>query len=187
MASARSRFWQSRASVPAWREGWPSPGSRLVALTSGIHPRVRSASADGRIGLHTGKGRFRCAANFLTWSSPGFAMTNALATDAEETWAGAARRPQRHPRAVGRTLEALDLPVSIGGQLLEDFDAELSRVELRRLSYLQKMALVLSRRAWADSGLARHGPDPARACRWAPASATARRSSSPTSRCASGA
>ena len=56
----------------------------------------------------------------------------------------------------------MDLPVRIGGQLLEDFDAELSRVELRRLSYLQKMALVLGRRAWARQRLARHGSDPAR-------------------------
>ena len=46
----------------------------------------------------------------------------------------------------------LEMPVRIGGQLLEDFDGELTRVELRRLSYLQKMALVLSRRAWLDTG-----------------------------------
>jgi beta-ketoacyl ACP synthase len=52
----------------------------------------------------------------------------------------------------GPFVEELDLPVNIGGQLLEDFDGELSRVELRRLSYPQKMALVLSRRAWAHAG-----------------------------------
>lgn len=82
----------------------------------------------------------------------GFATTNSLATDAESTWAalldgGSGIRPLS-----GDFVGELDLPVTIGGQLLEDFDSELSRVELRRLSYPQKMALVLGRRAWADSG-----------------------------------
>lgn len=82
----------------------------------------------------------------------GLAMTNALAVDAEATWTalldgGSGIRPLS-----GAFVEDLDLPVRIGGQLLEDFDTELSRVELRRLSYPQKMALVLGRRAWAHSG-----------------------------------
>ncbi|MEU0494670.1 KasA/KasB family beta-ketoacyl-ACP synthase [Mycobacterium sp. NPDC006124] len=82
----------------------------------------------------------------------GFATTNALATDAEATWTalldgGCGIRPLS-----GEFVDELDLPVTIGGQLLEDFDSELSRVELRRLSYPQKMALVLGRRAWADCG-----------------------------------
>jgi beta-ketoacyl ACP synthase len=49
-------------------------------------------------------------------------------------------------------VEQYDLPVRIGGHLLEDFDDQLSRVELRRLSYLQKMSTVLSRRVWKDAG-----------------------------------
>ena len=82
----------------------------------------------------------------------GVAMTSALATDVEGTWAALIEgrsgiRPLSAP-----FVEELDLPVRIGGQLLEDFDGELTRVELRRLSYLQKMALVLSRRAWVDAG-----------------------------------
>jgi len=82
----------------------------------------------------------------------GLATTNALAVDAEATWAalldgGSGIRPLS-----GAFVEDLDLPVKIGGQLLEDFDTELSRVELRRLSYQQKMALVLGRRVWDHSG-----------------------------------
>ena len=49
-------------------------------------------------------------------------------------------------------VEEYDLPVRIGGHLLEDFDGELTRVELRRLSYLQKMSTVLGRRAWENAG-----------------------------------
>jgi beta-ketoacyl ACP synthase len=82
----------------------------------------------------------------------GFAMTNALASDAEETWAGLLDGGSGIRELSGAFVDELDLPVTIGGQLLEDFDSELSRVELRRLSYPQKMALILSRRAWAHSG-----------------------------------
>jgi beta-ketoacyl ACP synthase len=79
-------------------------------------------------------------------------MTSALATNAEDTWAALIDGRSGIRRLSGAFVEELDLPVSIGGQLLEDFDSELSRVELRRLSYLQKMALVLGRRAWSDAG-----------------------------------
>lgn len=82
----------------------------------------------------------------------GVAMTSALAADAEETWTAlidgrSGIRPLTEP-----FVEELGLPARIGGKLLEDFDSELTRVELRRLSYLQKMALLLGRRAWAHSG-----------------------------------
>ncbi len=82
----------------------------------------------------------------------GFAMTNALASDAEDTWAALLDGGSGIRQLSGSFVEELGLPVTIGGQLLEDFDTELSRVELRRLSYLQKMAVVLSRRAWANCG-----------------------------------
>jgi beta-ketoacyl ACP synthase len=42
--------------------------------------------------------------------------------------------------------------VRIGGHLLEEFDSELTRVELRRMIFLQKMATVLGRRVWANAG-----------------------------------
>lgn len=82
----------------------------------------------------------------------GVAMTTALATDAEDTWTALVDGRSGVSSLSAPFLAELDLPVRIGGQLLEDFDAELTRVELRRLSYLQKMALVLSRRAWLDAG-----------------------------------
>ena len=82
----------------------------------------------------------------------GVAMTTALATTAEDTWSALLAGHSGIRALSGPFVEELDLPVRIGGQLLEDFDAELTRVELRRLSYLQKMALVLGRRAWLDCG-----------------------------------
>ncbi len=82
----------------------------------------------------------------------GVAMTTALATDVEGTWAALIEGRSGIGSLSAPFVTELDLPVRIGGQLLEDFDGELTRVELRRLSYLQKMALVLSRRAWSDAG-----------------------------------
>ncbi|HTI75107.1 MAG TPA: KasA/KasB family beta-ketoacyl-ACP synthase, partial [Mycobacterium sp.] len=43
-------------------------------------------------------------------------------------------------------------PVRIGGSLHESFDEHLSRVELRRLAFMQKMSLVLGRRLWKSAG-----------------------------------
>lgn len=82
----------------------------------------------------------------------GFAMTTALATDAEGTWK---RLLDGHSGI--RTLdddfiEKYDLPVRIGGHLLEDFNGDLTPEEIDRFSYLQKMATVIGRRAWEHAG-----------------------------------
>jgi beta-ketoacyl ACP synthase len=82
----------------------------------------------------------------------GVAMTTALATDAEKTW-----KLLQDGQSGIRTLddpfvEEFDLPVRIGGHLLEEFDNQLTRVELRRMGYLQKMSTVLSRRLWENAG-----------------------------------
>jgi len=79
-------------------------------------------------------------------------MTTALATDTEGTW----KRLQDGESGI-RTLDdyfvdLYDLPVRIGGHLLEDFESELDPEELDQLSYLQKMAVVVGRRAWESAG-----------------------------------
>jgi beta-ketoacyl ACP synthase len=96
-------------------------------------------------GLSTGNG-------FPDVVITGIALTTSLATDAEITWK-ALLDGQSGIRTLGDPfVEEFDLPVRIGGHLLEDFDSNLSRVELRRLSYVQRMATVLGRRVWADAG-----------------------------------
>jgi beta-ketoacyl ACP synthase len=82
----------------------------------------------------------------------GIAMTTALATDAETTW-----KLLLDSQSGIRTLddpyvEEYGLPVRIGGHLLEEFDSQLTRVELRRMSYLQKMSTVMGRRLWENAG-----------------------------------
>ena len=83
------------------------------------------------------------------------ASTTAVAADAEDTW-----QQLLAARSGIRVLDSwfvdeLDSPVRIGGQLRENFDAHLKRVELRRLAYMQKMSTVLGRRLWETAG----GPD----------------------------
>lgn len=82
----------------------------------------------------------------------GVAMTTALATDAEATWKALLDGQSGIRKLDDPFVEEFDLPVRIGGHLLEDFDSELTKVELRRLSYLQKMSTVLGRRVWKDAG-----------------------------------
>lgn len=45
-----------------------------------------------------------------------------------------------------------DLPVRIGGKLKSHPGAKLTRVEQRRHSYVEQLALVLGRRVWAAAG-----------------------------------
>jgi beta-ketoacyl ACP synthase len=82
----------------------------------------------------------------------GIAMTTALASDAETTW-----KLLLDGQSGIRTLddpfvEEFELPVRIGGHLVEEFDSQLTRIENRRLGYLQKMATVLNRRLWENAG-----------------------------------
>lgn len=80
------------------------------------------------------------------------ASTTAVAPDAEETW-----QQLLDGRSGVRELDKpfvseFDSPVRIGGPLREDFDDHLNRVELRRFAFMQKMAVVLSRRLWEQAG-----------------------------------
>ncbi|MGE0777910.1 KasA/KasB family beta-ketoacyl-ACP synthase [Mycolicibacterium sp.] len=78
----------------------------------------------------------------------GFAMTTALGTDAESTWQALldGRSGIRHLN--DSFVEEYDLPIRIGGHLLETFDEQLTAEENEQMSYVQKMAVVLGRRVW---------------------------------------
>ena len=80
------------------------------------------------------------------------AMTTALATDAETTWKRLLDGQSGIRKLDDPFIEQFGLPVCIGGHLLEDFDSELTRIELRRFLFLQKIATVVARRVWANAG-----------------------------------
>ncbi|MBV9090443.1 MAG: beta-ketoacyl-ACP synthase [Mycobacteriaceae bacterium] len=96
-------------------------------------------------GLSTGNG-------FPDVVVTGVAMTTALATDADSTWKRLLDGQSGIRKLEDPFVEQYNLPVRIGGHLLEEFDHQLSRVELRRLSYLQKMSTVVGRRVWENAG-----------------------------------
>jgi hypothetical protein len=81
----------------------------------------------------------------------GLAMTTAVASDAETTWAALLKSQSGIRRLDDPFVEEFNLPVRIGGHLVEEFDSQLTRVELRRMGYLQKMAAVLGRRVWDNA------------------------------------
>src|ERR1700754_661918 len=101
------------------------------------------------MGGHT---RLATGAGFPNVVVTGVAMTTALATDADSTWQKLLGGQSGIRKLEDPFVEQYDLPVRIGGHLLEDFDSELTRIELRRLSYLQKMSTVLGRRGWENAG-----------------------------------
>jgi beta-ketoacyl ACP synthase len=96
-------------------------------------------------GLATGSG-------FPNVVVTGYAMTTALATDANGTWKRLLDGESGIRTLDDPFVELYDLPVRIGGHLLEDFDGELTPQEQGRLSYLQKMSTVIGRRAWDHAG-----------------------------------
>jgi 3-oxoacyl-[acyl-carrier-protein] synthase II/beta-ketoacyl ACP synthase len=80
------------------------------------------------------------------------ASTTSLAPDAEQTWEFLLEGRSGIRELDMPFVEEFKSPVRIGGQLLESFDEHLSRVELRRHAYMQKMSLVLGRRLWDNAG-----------------------------------
>ncbi|WP_099022494.1 KasA/KasB family beta-ketoacyl-ACP synthase [Mycolicibacterium palauense] len=80
------------------------------------------------------------------------ASTTPIAADAEETWQGLLDGHSGIDVLDYPFIEEFHLPVHIGGRLLEEFDEHLTRIELRRLSYMQKMSTVLGRRVWDNAG-----------------------------------
>jgi beta-ketoacyl ACP synthase len=89
----------------------------------------------------------------------GIAMTTALATDVETTWKLLLDGQSGIRLLDDPFVEEYELPVRIGGHLLEEFDSQLDRVQNRRMGYLQKMATVLGRRVWENAGSPEVDPD----------------------------
>ena len=80
------------------------------------------------------------------------ASTTSIAPDAEKTWQALLDGQSGIRELDEPFVGEFDSPVRIGGPLQENLDDHLSRVELRRLAYMQKMSLVLGRRLWDNAG-----------------------------------
>ena len=80
------------------------------------------------------------------------ASSTALAPDAEDTWQQLLKGHSGIRKLDKPFVEEFKSEVRIGGELDDDFDANLTRIELRRMSFMQKMSRVLSRRLWQAAG-----------------------------------
>ena len=95
--------------------------------------------------LRTGDGFPNVVVTAITSTTP-------LASDAEDTWQLLLEGHSGIRLLDKPFVREFDSPVHIGGQLVENLDEHLGRVEMRRLSFMSKMATVLGRRLWEGAG-----------------------------------
>ncbi|MGV9822719.1 KasA/KasB family beta-ketoacyl-ACP synthase [Nocardia xishanensis] len=81
-----------------------------------------------------------------------YAATTSLADDMDTTWSELLRGQTGIGVLDDDFVAEFDLPVRIGGKLKAHPSARLSRVEQRRHSYVEQLALVLGRRVWQAAG-----------------------------------
>ncbi|MBB5916956.1 beta-ketoacyl ACP synthase [Nocardia transvalensis] len=80
------------------------------------------------------------------------AATTCLAPDLDTTWAGLLDGASGIAALDDDFVTDYDLPVRIGGKLKLHPGEHLSRIEQRRHSYVQQLALVLGRQVWEEAG-----------------------------------
>ncbi|UXA11591.1 beta-ketoacyl-ACP synthase [Mycobacterium sp. SMC-8] len=85
--------------------------------------------------------------------------TTALAADIESTWKGLLAGESGIRILEDDFVDKWDLPVRIGGHLVDNVDSHMTRIEMRRMSYVQRMSLLLSRRLWENAGKPEVDPD----------------------------
>ncbi len=80
------------------------------------------------------------------------AATTSLADDIDATWSGLLAGRSGIGRLDDDFVAEYDLPVRIGGKLKSQPGDQLTRIEQRRHSYVEQMALVLGRQVWRNAG-----------------------------------
>lgn len=90
--------------------------------------------------------------NFPNVVVTSLAATTSLAGDVDATWKGLLAGESGIGILDDPFIEEFDLPVRIGGHLKVSPDDSLTRVEIRRMSYVERLALVLGRQVWENAG-----------------------------------
>lgn len=80
------------------------------------------------------------------------AATTSIADDIDATWAGLLAGHSGIGALTDDFVAEYDLPVRIGGKLKSHPSARLTRIEQRRHSYVEQLALVLGRQVWHNAG-----------------------------------
>ena len=85
--------------------------------------------------------------------------TTSIAPDIESTWKGLLAGESGIHVLEDEFVTKWDLPVRIGGHLKEPLDPLMTRLELRRMSYVQRMAKYLGNQLWETAGSPEVDPD----------------------------
>lgn len=85
--------------------------------------------------------------------------TTSIAADIESTWKGLLAGQSGIRVLKDDFVTKWDLPVKIGGHLKEPVDDHMSRLDLRRMSYVQRMGKLLSAQLWQTAGSPEVDPD----------------------------
>ncbi|MEH3142733.1 MAG: 3-oxoacyl-ACP synthase KasA [Mycobacterium kyogaense] len=85
--------------------------------------------------------------------------TTSIAADAEGTWKGLLAGQSGIHELTDDFVTKWDLPVRIGGHLVDPVDEHMTRLDLRRMSYVQRMGKLLSNRLWENAGKPEVDPD----------------------------
>ncbi|UYP21035.1 KasA/KasB family beta-ketoacyl-ACP synthase [Rhodococcus sp. Z13] len=80
------------------------------------------------------------------------AATTSIAGDVDATWKALLAGESGIGTIERDFVDEFDLPVRIGGTLKVSPDEGLSRVELRRMSFVERLALTLGRTVWENAG-----------------------------------
>ncbi|WP_327139470.1 KasA/KasB family beta-ketoacyl-ACP synthase [Nocardia sp. NBC_01327] len=80
------------------------------------------------------------------------AATTSIASDVDATWKGLLNGESGIDTLTDDFITDYDLPVHIGGHLKVSPDTLLSRVEIRRMSYVERLATVMGREVWKNAG-----------------------------------
>ncbi|MFN8101309.1 MAG: 3-oxoacyl-ACP synthase KasA [Mycobacterium sp.] len=85
--------------------------------------------------------------------------TTAVAADAESTWKGLLAGESGIRELTDDFITKWDLPVRIGGRLVDNVDEHMTRIDMRRMSYVQRMSKLLAGRLWETAGKPEVDPD----------------------------
>ncbi|GAB0103055.1 3-oxoacyl-ACP synthase KasA [Nocardia sp. JMUB6875] len=90
--------------------------------------------------------------NFPNVVVTSMAATTSIAGDVDATWKGLLNGESGIDTLEDDFIAEYDLPVRIGGHLKVSPDTLLDRVEIRRMAYVERLAITLGREVWKNAG-----------------------------------
>jgi beta-ketoacyl ACP synthase len=78
--------------------------------------------------------------------------TTSVGEDLDSTWKGLLAGESGIKTLTDDWVEEYDLPVRFGGRLVKDPTHEVSRVQARRMAYVERIAYVMGKRLWVHAG-----------------------------------